>query len=410
MSAAEWCQPTVLTCQLVYGTAPAAPLDAEARLAVLRDYRQLCADVLHRFGGALPQYHGLGMEAHFGYPQAHEDAARRAVFAGLGLVEEVATLSRRVQRDWGVSLAMQVGIHTGREVVGSMARGGRGELLALGDTQTMATHLRGCAPPDTVLISQATFRLVEKDCVCAALGTHLLEAGADPLVVYQVLQARAPQQRLDVMRPQGLTPFVGREHEVGLLHEAWTQATEGLGQAVVLRGEAGIGKSRLMQVFTAHLAETVHTRIECHCSPYFQHTAFYPLVTALQQLLHCRPEETAEEQLHKVAGLLEGRAWRWTSRWPYGRRSWDCRCQRTTRRAPSHPNCSGSRRSTRCWPGYAPRRSGSRCVCLSKIATGPMPPRWNGSRSCWTRCPPPACSCCWWVAPSLPCPGLPGCI
>ena len=305
MSAAEWRQLTVLACQLVYGAAPAAPLDAEVRLAVLRDYRQRCAAVLHRFGGPLPQYDGLGLVAHFGYPQAHEDAARRAVLAGLGLVEGVAALSRRVQRDWGVPLAVQVGMHTGREVVGSMALGGQGEPLALGDTQTVATALRDSAPPDTVLLSQATFRLVEGDFVCAALGTYLLEASADPLVVYQVLQARAPQQRRDVTHPQGRTPFVGREHEVGLLHEAWAQATDGLGQAVVLRGEAGIGKSRLMQVFTAQLAGTGHTRLECHCSPYFQHTAFYPLVTALQQCLHLRPEDTAEAQLHQVAGLLE---------------------------------------------------------------------------------------------------------
>ena len=150
------------------------------------------------------------------------------MFAGLGLVEAVAALSRRVQRDWGVSLAVQVGLHTGREVVGRMARGDRDEPLTLGDTQTIAIHLRDCASPDTVLLSQATFRLVEKDCVWAALGTHLLVAGADPLGVYQVLQARVPQQRFAGTGPSGLTPFVGRAPEAGLLHEAWAQATEGL--------------------------------------------------------------------------------------------------------------------------------------------------------------------------------------
>jgi DNA-binding winged helix-turn-helix (wHTH) protein/class 3 adenylate cyclase len=193
LTAAEWRQLTVLACQLVTETTLAVPLDSEGRLAVLRAYRQGCAAVLHRFGGALPQYDGLSLVAYFGYPQAHEDAARRAVFAGMGLVEAVATLSRQVQRDWGLSLTVQVGLHTGREVVGSLAPGDQGAPLALGDTQALATALRDSAPPDTVLLSQATFRLVETDVACAALGTHLLEANADPLGVYQVLQARTPQ-------------------------------------------------------------------------------------------------------------------------------------------------------------------------------------------------------------------------
>ena len=106
---------------------------------------------------------------------------------------------------------------------------------------------------------------------------------------------------------KGLTPFVGREHEVGLLHEGWTQATEGRGQVIVLRGEAGIGKSRLVQVFTESLAGEAYTRIEYHCSPYYQHTAFYPVVTSFRQLLQFRPEETVEERLHKLEALL-GRA------------------------------------------------------------------------------------------------------
>jgi tetratricopeptide (TPR) repeat protein len=289
----------------VYGTASATPLDAEERLAVLRAYRQGCTAVVQRWGGALPQYDGLGLVAYFGYPQAHEDAARRAVFAGLGLVEAVAALARRAQRDWGVTLTVQVGLHTGREVVGHMELSGQGAPLALGDTQALATALRDSAPLDTVLLSQATFRLVERDVACAAVGTHLLEASADPLGVYQVLEVRTPQQRVAGTPPQGRTPFVGRAPEVGLLREAWGQATEGLGQVVVLRGEAGIGKSRLVQRVTAQFAGSGSLSLECHCSPYFQHTAFYPLVTALQQAWHVRPEDPADAQLHQVAGVLE---------------------------------------------------------------------------------------------------------
>jgi class 3 adenylate cyclase len=296
---AEWRQLTVLACRLVSGAAPAAPLDNEVRLEVMRDYRAICTEVMHRFDGPMPQYQGIELVGYFGYLQAHEDDARRAVLAGLGLVEGMAELTQRLKRDWGVPLAIQVGIHTSLEVVEGREPGDRREPLILGDTRAIATQLQDLAAPNTVLISQATWRLVDRYFVYEALGTRMLEDATEPLAVYRVLQ-----ESPDRNHPTGLTPFVGREPEVALLYECWAQAKEGTGQVIVLRGEAGIGKSRLVQVFTDHLAGEACTHLEYHCSPYYQHTALYPIMTTLQRLLHFSPEETTEEQLCKLEGLL----------------------------------------------------------------------------------------------------------
>ena len=191
--AVEWRQLTVLACQLVYDTAPAAPgrRGAAGGAAGLSPALRRRATPLWRGAAAVSR---AGPGRVFWLPAgAGRCGPARGVRRHSASSRRSPRSPRQVQRDWGVALAVQVGMHTGREVVGSMALGDRGAPLALGDTQTLATALRDSAPPDTVLLSQATFRLVQRDVVCAALGTHLLEAGADPLGVYQVLRARAPQ-------------------------------------------------------------------------------------------------------------------------------------------------------------------------------------------------------------------------
>jgi DNA-binding winged helix-turn-helix (wHTH) protein/class 3 adenylate cyclase len=166
---AEWRQLTVLACQFVHVAGPAVPLDPEVRLDLLRDYHALCTAVMHRFDGPIPQHQGMGMVAYFGYPRAHEDDAQRAVLTGLALVEALAPLTERLKRDWGLHVAVRVGIHTGREVLGDIGPHPRRELLALGDIRTIATHVRDLAALDTVLISQTTLRLVEASMVCEVL-------------------------------------------------------------------------------------------------------------------------------------------------------------------------------------------------------------------------------------------------
>jgi class 3 adenylate cyclase/DNA-binding winged helix-turn-helix (wHTH) protein/predicted ATPase len=300
---AERRQLTVLSCRVISAPPLPEPLDPEVVIEVARDYQAMCTELVHRFAGHIAQYHGDRLEVYFGYPRAHEDDARRAVYTGLGMVERMAELNTRLKRDRGMRLAVRVGMHTGVVVVGAMGQDERAQ-LALGNTPSIAAQVQSLAAPDTVVISQATLRLVEGYFEARALGTHILDDAAEPLVMYQILQESTVQSRFEVAVTKGLTPLVGREHEIGLLHERWMQAKDGLGQVVVLSGEAGMGKSRLVQALMQLLSGEAFTRVECHCLPYYQNTALYPVVTHLQRFLRFNREETPEEMLHKLEEAL----------------------------------------------------------------------------------------------------------
>jgi class 3 adenylate cyclase len=303
-SAAERRQLTVLFCDLVDSTALAGRLDPEDLREVVRAYQQACAKVIQRFEGHIAQYLGDGLLVYFGYPQAHEDDAQRAVQTELGMVEAIRTLNTGLEQAQGLRLAVRVGIHTGLVVVGEIGEAGRQEQLALGETPNIAARLQGLAQPDTVVISDRTTRLVEAYFTCQPLGAQDLKGLAQPLQVYRVLHASAAQTRLEVAATHGLTPLVGRASEVVLLQERWAQVKDGMGHVVVLSGEAGIGKSRLVQVLKEHVAGEVHTRWECRCSPYYQHTALYPIIDLLHRTLQWQPEDTAEGKLAKLEQIL----------------------------------------------------------------------------------------------------------
>jgi class 3 adenylate cyclase len=281
---AERRQLTVLFCDLVDSTVLASQLDPEDWREVVRAYQDTCAKVIARFEGHIAQYLGDGLLVYFGYPQAHEDDAQRAVRAGLGMVEAMGTLNTGLVRDKGVRQAVRIGIHTGLVVVGEMGSGGRHEHLALGDTPNLAARLQGLAAPDTVVISAATARLVQGYFQCEDHGTQALKGIETPMYIYQVLGESAAQSRLDVAGATGLTPLVGREAEVTLLQERWAQSTDGLGQIVVLSGEAGIGKSRLVRVLTEGVDENT-PQLTLRCSPYHTNSALYPVIEHLQRLL-----------------------------------------------------------------------------------------------------------------------------
>jgi class 3 adenylate cyclase len=226
MPDAERRQLTVLVCRLVGVPARREPLDPEVLLDVAGDYHALCTDVVRQFDGQIAQYQGERLVVYFGYPQAHEDDARRAVYTGLGIVAGLAALNSSRQRDSGVQLAVRVGVHTGVVVVDARGHSNTRETLTLGDTPTIAAQVQDLAASNTVLISAATWRLVEGYFVGQPLGAYLLEEAAKPLVVYQVLQERTAQGRVEVAGTTGPTPFVGREQELGLLQERWGQVTE----------------------------------------------------------------------------------------------------------------------------------------------------------------------------------------
>ena len=213
---AERRQLMVLFCDLVDSTRLAAQLDPEDLHQVVRAYQEVCAEVIQRFEGSIAQYLGDGL-VYFGYPHAHEDDAPRAVRTGLNIIMAMGALNTRAQQEWGVTLAVRVGIHTGLVVVGDVGSGDRHERLALGEIPNVAARLQGLAEPDTVVISAATQRLVHGLFVCQAQGTPALKGVSQPFAVYRVLGASGAQSRFEVAVTAGLTPLVGREEELGLL-------------------------------------------------------------------------------------------------------------------------------------------------------------------------------------------------
>jgi class 3 adenylate cyclase/predicted ATPase len=301
---AERRQLTVMFCDLVDSTKLSSQLDPEDYRAVVREYQKVCSEVITRFDGHIAQLLGDGLLVYFGYPHAHEDDAQRAVRAGLGILAAMGDLNTRLKQDKGIQLALRLGIHTGLVVVGEMGSTGRQEQLALGETPNVASRIQGLAQPNTFAVSEATYRLVEGYFTCESLGEHLLRGVPQPLQVYRVLGASGVHSRLDIASARGLTPLVGREQEIGLLVERWEQVKAGQGHVVLLTGDAGIGKSRLVQVLKDHVANEPHVRWECRSSEYSQNTALFPLTDLFQRLLQFQAEDTPNEKLAKLEQML----------------------------------------------------------------------------------------------------------
>src|SRR5712692_9627362 len=299
-TAGERRQLTVMFCDLVGSTALSAQLDPEELREVVQAYQETCAIVIRRYDGHIAQHLGDGLLVYFGYPAAHEDDAQRAVRTGLGILAALQDLNRRIQHP----LQVRIGIHTGLVVVGEIGSSDKREILALGETPNLAARLQGQAEPDTVVISAATYRLVEGLFDCEDRGRPELKGVSTPLTLYRVVKEGEAQSRFQVVVRKGLTPLVGREHEHGLLCERWERVKDGEGQVVLLSGEPGIGKSRLVEA----LKDTVlHEGAPCRklrCSPYAQHSALYPVIEHIQRLLHFQADETLENKLEKLQRTL----------------------------------------------------------------------------------------------------------
>ena len=301
---AERRQLTVMFCDLVDSTKLSSQLDPEEYREVVRAYQSTCTEVITRFDGHIAQLLGDGLLVYFGYPLAHEDDAHRAVHTGLGILEAVEALNARLEPAKGITLAVRLGIHTGLVVVGEMGTAGRQEQLALGEVPNIASRIQGLTASNTIAISEATYRIVEGYFTCGSLGEHALRGVTQPLNIYRVLGASGVRSRLDIASARGLTPLVGREQEVGLLLERWAQVKDGQGHVVLLTGDAGIGKSRLVQVLKDHVANEPHVRWECRSLPYYQNTALYPIIDLLQRLLPWQPDDAPEEKLATLAREL----------------------------------------------------------------------------------------------------------
>src|SRR5215471_11572468 len=301
---AERRQLTVLFCDLVDSTRLSSQLDPEEYRDVVRQYQGVCTDVIQRYDGHIAQLLGDGLLVYFGYPQAHEDDAHRAVRSGLGILDVMGDLNTRLNREKGIQLGIRLGIHTGLVVIGDMGGAGRQEQLALGETPNVAARIQGLAQPHTLAVSEATYRLVEGYFTCEALGVQTIRGVSQPLHIYRVLGASGIHSRLEVAQTRGLTPLVGRESEVTLLLERWEQVKAGQGHVVLLTGEGGIGKSRLVQMLKDHVTQEPHVRWECRSIEYYQNSALYPMIDLFQRILRFQAEETPDEKLGKLEYAL----------------------------------------------------------------------------------------------------------
>ena len=297
---AERRQLTVLFCDLVGSTEISTRLDPEDWREVVGAYQRAAGEVIARYGGHVAQYLGDGLLVYFGWPQAYDDAAERAVRAGLALVGAAAT----VQAD-GRALAVRVGLHTGPVVVSALGGEGRNETLALGEVPNVAARVLGAAEPGTVVMSAATQRLVAGLFVVEERGAQRLKGVPAPVVLYRVVQPSGVRSRLDLSMRR--TPLVGRLTELGVLGDAWERVVEGTGQTVLVQGEAGLGKSRLCRELRERLAGEPHTWLECRCRPYTADSPFRPVIELVEQALVFEPADPPAAKLGKLTvGLARG--------------------------------------------------------------------------------------------------------
>ena len=300
-ASAERRQLTVMFCDLVGSTALSARLDPEDMREIIGAYNRCCAEQIAKTGGFVAKYMGDGVLAYFGYPQAHEDDAERALHAALSVTEAVPKL--RTSRN--PVLQVRVGIATGLVVVGDLiGEGASQEQGVVGETPNLAARLQTLAEPGQVVISQSTRRLTGGMFEYRDLGRVPLKGLAEPTQAWQVLAASAVQSRFEAQHETSLTPLVGRDEELELLQRRWRQAAGGEGRVVLLSGEPGIGKSRLTVALQERLQGEPHTRLQYFFSPHHTGSAFYPVIAQLERAAEFERHDTWEIKLHKLASLL----------------------------------------------------------------------------------------------------------
>jgi len=293
-------QLTVMFCDLVGSTELSQLFDPEDLQNLITAYQAACNSAIERFDGYVARYMGDGMLVYFGYPVAHEDDAERAVRAGLGVIEEVASLDLPYE----VELSVRVGIATGLVVAGDIiGEGASEERSVLGETPNLAARLQGIAPPGDVIIADSTRRLVEGRVEIEALQPVSLKGFKDSIQAFRAFRIHATS-RFDAATSQSLTPFGGRNSELSLLTDRWQQACSGDGQVVMLSGEAGIGKSRILHELRDRLSNTSHVSIRFHCSPFNTNTPFFPFIEQLRSSAGFAEGDSEDDKLDKLERLI----------------------------------------------------------------------------------------------------------
>jgi class 3 adenylate cyclase len=296
---AERRQVTVMFSDLVGSTALSARVDPEDLREIISAYQKCVAEVVRRFDGFVAKYMGDGVLVYFGYPQAHEDDAERAVLAGLEVVAAVGALKTHAP------LQSRIGVATGVVVVGDLI--GVGETLEraiVGETPNVAARLQGMAEPNMVVIAESTRKLLGNLFELQHLGPQHLRGILGQVGAWAALRRASVESRFEAMHATGVTELVGREEELELLHRRWTRAKTGEGQVVLVSGEPGIGKSRLTAALLQRLASDPHARMRYFCSPQHTDSAFFPIIGQLERAARLAHQDAQEVRLDKLNTLL----------------------------------------------------------------------------------------------------------
>ncbi|RKU27993.1 hypothetical protein C6499_10670 [Candidatus Poribacteria bacterium] len=304
---AERRQLTVLFCDIVDSTAFTEKLDPEELRNLLEVYRTCIMEVVLAQNGHVARYFGDGILVYFGYPIAHEDTAHRAVRAALGIVAALETLNPYLHNSFGVEINVRISIDTGRVVIWHISAQESPEAIDIvGKTPNLAARMQKLAAPNNIVIGDTTHQLVEGFFKCDALGAAELRGISQPVNIYQVSGEIPAQSRLDIASMTGLTPLIGREREVEILKQGWTHALAAKGQALLIEGEAGIGKSRCVQLIQEHVENHPEVvTLEGRCSPYYQNSPLYPILSLFQEhIVQFTSTDTAQIRLEKLENLL----------------------------------------------------------------------------------------------------------
>jgi predicted ATPase/class 3 adenylate cyclase len=300
-SAAERRQLTVMFCDLVGSTALAAHLDPEDLRDIIAAYRDGVAAIVRKYGGIVSCCIGDGLLILFGHPSAEEDDAERAVRAAL----EVAGARHAPGAPAGLELRVRLGLATGLVIVGDLIGSEAAEALSVvGETPNLAARLQALADPDGVVIAEDTRRLIGGLFEYQDLGPVTLKGFDAPVRAWRVLREGTAESRFEALHAAALTPLVGREAELGLLGRLWRRARGAAGQVVLLAGEPGIGKSRLVAALQERIEGEPHIRLRYFCSPHHQDSALYPFIAQLQRAAGFDSEDTADRRLEKLRALM----------------------------------------------------------------------------------------------------------
>jgi len=300
-SKAERRQLTVMFCDLVGSTMLSSRLDPEEFRELIRVFQDCCAGAIAKFDGYIARYMGDGMLVYFGFPRAHEDDPQRAARAGLEVVNSVAGLNAHAEGNHGARLSVRVGIATGLVVVGDIVgEGAAAESAVVGETPNLAARLQGIAQADQVVISAATRALLGEHFDFEDLGAQTLKGLAEPVRAWRVVSELSADQRAEAAAGPRDIPLVGRQEEIGLLLRAWEQSKKGYGQAVLVTGEPGIGKSRLVDALRGRVEGEDFGWVPMRCSAYHGQTALYPVIRQLERTLRWRSNDDNATRLEKL--------------------------------------------------------------------------------------------------------------